>query len=144
MSEEEWDKCWNANVKVPKAILSEARATFDANSDGGLMITTGSIAVSLHHPRSQQAYILLTQWLHANRKLQGVSQGGSSMPYSVTKAAQLQLVKCLAVTVGPKIRVNTVLPGLLLTEWVRRRTLEPLLSPHTDNALGPQVFRGKD
>ena len=46
MSEEEWDKCWNANVKVPKAILSEARATFDANPDGGLMITTGSIAVS--------------------------------------------------------------------------------------------------
>ena len=45
MSEEEWDKCWNANVKVPKAILSEARATFDANPDGGLMITTGSIAV---------------------------------------------------------------------------------------------------
>lgn len=44
------------------------------------------------------------------------------MPYSVTKAAQLQLVKCLAVTVGPKIRVNTVLPGLLLTEWVRRRS----------------------
>lgn len=40
------------------------------------------------------------------------------MPYAVTKAAQLQLVKCLAVTVGPKIRVNTVLPGLLLTEWV--------------------------
>jgi NAD(P)-dependent dehydrogenase (short-subunit alcohol dehydrogenase family) len=41
------------------------------------------------------------------------------MPYAVTKAAQLQLVKCLAVTLGPKIRVNTVLPGLLLTEWVR-------------------------
>lgn len=40
------------------------------------------------------------------------------MPYAVTKAAQFQLVKCLAVTVGPKIRVNTVLPGLLLTEWV--------------------------
>jgi [acyl-carrier-protein] S-malonyltransferase len=45
MSEEEWDKCWNANVKVPKALLSEARTTFDANPDGGLMITTGSIAV---------------------------------------------------------------------------------------------------
>ncbi|KAI4681840.1 uncharacterized protein J4E84_007436 [Alternaria hordeiaustralica] len=91
MSDEEWDKCWNANVKVPKALLSEARSTFDANPEGGLMITTGSIA--------------------------GVSQGGSSMPYAVTKAAQLQLVKCLAATVGPKIRVNTVLPGLLLTEW---------------------------
>ncbi|OAL47030.1 short chain dehydrogenase/reductase [Pyrenochaeta sp. DS3sAY3a] len=91
MSEEEWDRCWSANVKVPKALLSEARATFEKNPDGGHLITTGSIAA--------------------------VSQGGSSMPYAVTKAAQLQLVKCLAVTVGPKIRVNTVLPGLLLTEW---------------------------
>ncbi|KAH7094416.1 short chain dehydrogenase/reductase [Paraphoma chrysanthemicola] len=91
MSEEEWDKCWNANVKVPKALLTEAEEIFNKNPDGGHMITTGSIA--------------------------GLSQGGSSMPYAVTKAAQIQLVKCLAVTVGPKIRVNTVLPGLLLTEW---------------------------
>ena len=60
---------------------------------------------------------------HDNHSSQAVSQGGSSMPYAVTKAAQVQLVKCLAVTVGPKIRVNTVLPGLLLTEWVRFRTL---------------------
>jgi NAD(P)-dependent dehydrogenase (short-subunit alcohol dehydrogenase family) len=103
MTEEEWDKCWSANVKVPKALLSEARATFDANQEGGCMITTGSIAA--------------------------VSQGGSSMPYAVTKAAQLQLVKCLAVTVGPKIRVNTVLPGLLLTEWVRLR--RESISQHT-------------
>lgn len=27
-------------------------------------------------------------------------------------------MKCLAATQGPKIRVNAVLPGLLLTEWV--------------------------
>jgi hypothetical protein len=72
MSEEEWDRvslllsylllffdciivqlsntlsqCWSANVKVPKALLTEARATFDANPDGGHMITTGSIAVCL-------------------------------------------------------------------------------------------------
>lgn len=91
MTDEEWDRCWSTNVKVPKALLSEARSTFDKNPDGGQMITTGSIAA--------------------------VSQGGSSMPYAVTKAAQLQLVKCLAVSVGPKIRVNTILPGLLLTEW---------------------------
>lgn len=45
-----------------------------------------------------------------------VSDKGS-MPYSVTKAAQLHLMKCLASTQGPKIRVNAVLPGLLLTEW---------------------------
>lgn len=49
--------------------------------------------------------------------IKGISTGGSSMPYSVTKAAGLQLMKCLASTQGPKIRVNAILPGLLLTEW---------------------------
>jgi NAD(P)-dependent dehydrogenase (short-subunit alcohol dehydrogenase family) len=57
------------------------------------------------------------------------------MPYAVTKAAQLQLVKCLAVTVGPKIRVNTVLPGLLLTEWVRNLPLPYTLLPPTHISL---------
>ena len=46
------------------------------------------------------------------------------MPYSVTQAAQLHLVKCLAVTEGPKIRVNTILPGLLLTEWGKKYSPE--------------------
>ncbi|USP76653.1 putative galactose dehydrogenase GalD [Curvularia clavata] len=114
MSEEEWDKCWSANVKVPKALLSEAKATFEANSEGGHMITTGSIA--------------------------GVSQGGSSMPYSVTKAAQWQLVKCLATTVGPTIRVNTVLPGLLLTEWGLKYSEERITSLKSAAALKHEVF----
>lgn len=44
---------------------------------------------------------------------------------------------CLAQTQGPKIRVNAVLPGLLLTEWVR---LSPSL-PYTALLLSPfQVF----
>ena len=43
------------------------------------------------------------------------------MGYSVTKAAGLHLMKCLAATQGPKVRVNAVLPGLLLTEWVSPR-----------------------
>lgn len=38
--------------------------------------------------------------------------------YSVTKAAQLHLMRCLASTEGPKVRVNAVLPGWLATEWV--------------------------
>ena len=53
------------------------------------------------------------------------------MPYAVTKAAQFQLVKCLAVTVGPKIRVNTVLPGLLLTEWVSATSTNPFRETYT-------------
>jgi NAD(P)-dependent dehydrogenase (short-subunit alcohol dehydrogenase family) len=40
------------------------------------------------------------------------------MGYSVTKAAGLQLMKLLASGSGPKLRINAVLPGLLLTDWV--------------------------
>lgn len=100
MSEDEWDKCWAANVKAPLALLKAAKPTFESNPDGGAFISTGSIAA--------------------------VSQSGSSMPYAVTKAAQLQLIKCLGATQGPKIRVNTVLPGLLLTEWGRKYSNEKI------------------
>ncbi|KAF2269255.1 short chain dehydrogenase/reductase [Lojkania enalia] len=91
MSEEEWDRCWSANVKVPLSLLKTAKPTFLDNPEGGVFISTGSIAAN--------------------------SQGGSSMPYAVTKAAQVQLIKCLASTQGHKIRINTVLPGFLATEW---------------------------
>jgi NAD(P)-dependent dehydrogenase (short-subunit alcohol dehydrogenase family) len=43
------------------------------------------------------------------------------MAYSVTKAAGLHLMKCIATTQGPKTRINAILPGLLLTEWVSPR-----------------------
>jgi NAD(P)-dependent dehydrogenase (short-subunit alcohol dehydrogenase family) len=51
---------------------------------------------------------------------QSISTMGSSVAYSVTKAAGLHLMKNFAFSQGPKIRVNAVLPGLLLTEWVRK------------------------
>lgn len=40
------------------------------------------------------------------------------MPYAVSKAAQLHLMRCMAATQGPKVRVNAVVPGFLRTEWV--------------------------
>lgn len=91
MTEAEWDKCWAVNCKAHLHVLRKALPVFNANPEGGVFITTASTA--------------------------GVSTSGSSLPYSVTKAAGLHLVKCLAATQGPKIRVNSVLPGLLLTEW---------------------------
>lgn len=36
-------------------------------------------------------------------------------PYAVTKAAQIHLAKSLAVIAAPRIRVNSVAPGVLLT-----------------------------
>ncbi|KAL8899756.1 MAG: hypothetical protein Q9192_001422 [Flavoplaca navasiana] len=33
----------------------------------------------------------------------------------------LQLMKCLAATQGPKVRINAICPGLLLTDWASAR-----------------------
>lgn len=76
----DWDTCFAVNVKAQTYLLRTALPTFNANPEGGVMIITSSIA--------------------------GEYTSGSSMPYSVTKAAQLHLMRCLASTQGPKIRVN--------------------------------------
>ena len=43
---------------------------------------------------------------------------GSSLAYSVCRAAGLHLMRCLAATHGPKVRVNVVLPGLVKTDRI--------------------------
>ncbi|KAL4881460.1 hypothetical protein BJY04DRAFT_58593 [Aspergillus karnatakaensis] len=94
MGDEDWDMCWSANVKGHLWLFKAALPSFRANPDGGVFLLTSSAAA--------------------------VSATGSSLPYSVTKAAGLHLVKCLAQTQGNKVRVNAVLPGLLLTDWGMR------------------------
>ncbi|KEF53314.1 alcohol dehydrogenase [Exophiala aquamarina CBS 119918] len=91
LSHDEWNKCWSTNVMSHLVLLQEAAPIFNANPDGGVFLISSSVA--------------------------GITTGGSSMGYAVTKAAGLHLMKCMAFTQGPKIRLNAVLPGLLLTEW---------------------------
>lgn len=89
VNEDDWDKCFVMNVKTH---LWLAYAAKDALAETeGTFITTASVA--------------------------GVKPSGSSLPYSVTKAAQIHLAKGLAVILAPKVRVNSVSPGMLLTEW---------------------------
>ncbi|KAH6674088.1 short-chain dehydrogenase/reductase-like protein sdr [Halenospora varia] len=87
----DWDTCWAVNVKAQSYLLRTALPTFKANPEGGAFIITSSIA--------------------------GIKIGGSCLPYNITKTAQLQLMKCMAATQGPKVRINAVLPGWLATEW---------------------------
>lgn len=98
LSPEEWNKCWQCNVMSHIQLLQVVKPIFDKNQDGGAYIFTSSIA--------------------------GIRASGSSLGYAVTKAAALHLMKCLVSTQGPKIRINAVLPGLLLTEWGLRYSEE--------------------
>ncbi|KAM0094902.1 hypothetical protein ACP6JD_001555 [Aspergillus fumigatus] len=94
MDDDDWDRCWSTNVKSSWYLFKEALPTFNANPDGGVFIITSSTAA--------------------------VTPSGSSIPYAVTKAAGLHLMKCLAQSQGSKVRVNAVVPALLLTEWGQR------------------------
>ncbi|KAK7432708.1 hypothetical protein QQZ08_000567 [Neonectria magnoliae] len=87
--EEDWDRCFNMNVKSYLFLIHAAKEHLDKTE--GAFITTASLA--------------------------GVKVSGSSLAYAVTKAAQIHLVKGLALAASPKVRVNSVSPGLMLTDW---------------------------
>ncbi|KAJ5468606.1 hypothetical protein N7475_006358 [Penicillium sp. IBT 31633x] len=99
MDDDDWDKCWSVNVKSSFHLFKAALPTFNANPEGGVFLITASTAIVIS---------------------QGVTAIGSSLPYAVTKAASIHLMKCLAQSQGSKVRVNAILPGLLLTEWGQR------------------------
>ncbi|KAI1143565.1 NAD(P)-binding protein [Hypoxylon sp. FL0543] len=90
--EDEWDRAFNINVKSHLWLMQAAKKYLDESE--GAFITTASIA--------------------------GVIPSGSSLAYAVTKAAQIHLMKALSFMAAPKIRVNSVSPGLLLTDWASR------------------------
>jgi len=114
MSHEEWNKCWAINVMSHLQLMQEAAPIFKANADGGVYLITSSVA--------------------------GVSTMGSSVAYSVTKAAGLQLMKNLAFSQGPKIRVNAVLPGLPLTEWGQKFPEQMIVGLKNKAALKHETF----
>lgn len=91
VTEEVWDELFAVNTRAA-FFLARAAAPLMRQNGGGHIITTSSIA--------------------------GLSSGGSSLPYAVSKAALIHLTKCLATALAPDIRVNSVAPGLLMTRWV--------------------------
>ena len=47
----------------------------------------------------------------------GFGGGGSSLPYSVTKAGLINMTKELARALAPEVRVNAIAPGLVESNW---------------------------
>lgn len=90
-----WNTLYDVNVK---GAFSCARAAvpFMRRAGGGSIVNIASIS--------------------------GMRPAGSSIPYAVSKAAMIHLSNCLAKTLGPEIRVNTVAPGFIAeTRWFSAR-----------------------
>ncbi|KAK5196667.1 hypothetical protein LTR99_005457 [Exophiala xenobiotica] len=116
LSHDDWNKCWAVNVMSHLQLMQVAAPIFNANAEGGVYLVTSSIA--------------------------GSTQTGSSMAYSTTKAAGLHLMKCLAATQGPKIRVNAILPGQLLTDWGMQFSDEQIEAEKRQAVLRHEVTAG--
>ncbi|HEX5417914.1 MAG TPA: SDR family oxidoreductase [Chloroflexota bacterium] len=92
ISEADWDRVMAVNVKGPW-LAAKAVAPIMKQQGAGKIIQTTSIS--------------------------GLRAGGSSMAYTVSKAAETQLTHALAMALAPEITVNAVAPGLIDTRWGR-------------------------
>ena len=101
ISEADWDKIMATNVKAPW-MLAKAVAPIMKRQGRGSIIQTTSVA--------------------------GLLAGGSSLAYTVSKAAETQLTRGLAMALAPEITVNAIAPGLLATRWGKARGEEVLAS----------------
>ena len=93
LTDEVWDSLYDTNVKGT-FYCARAAAPVMRRSGGGVIINLGSIA--------------------------GVTGGGSSIPYAVSKGAVHLLTRSLARALAPDIRVNCVAPGYIDTYWHAR------------------------
>ncbi|PKS08462.1 hypothetical protein jhhlp_004845 [Lomentospora prolificans] len=114
VNEDDWDRCYNANVKSHLWLFHAAKPYLEAanrrDEGSAVFVSTASVA--------------------------GVKPSGSSLPYAVTKSALIHLVKSLATISAPSIRVNCVSPGILLTEWGLSFPQERLDAAKAANKLG--------
>jgi 3-oxoacyl-[acyl-carrier protein] reductase len=107
VSESDWDRIMAVNVKGPW-LCAKAIAPIMKRQGQGRIIQTTSVA--------------------------GLLAGGSSLPYTVSKAAETQLTRGLAMALAPEITVNAIAPGLLATRWGVARG-EQVLKSTADVAL---------
>ncbi len=91
VADDVWDEIFDVNLKGAFFVARAAGRWMREHGDDGVIVNVASIA--------------------------GIVPGGSSLPYAVSKAGVIHLTKSLAVALAPKVRVNAVAPGLVLTRW---------------------------
>jgi len=93
VQEKHWDEIFNVNVKGAFWVTRACATELKRNK--GCVVNVSSIA--------------------------GFMGRGSSIPYAVSKAALINLTKCLARALAPEVRINSVAPGIVNTRWVAGR-----------------------
>ena len=103
LTSEIWDNIMAVNVKGAFFCSREAIELMKKN-DGGQIVNVSSIA--------------------------GVCGLGSSIAYSASKAALINMTRGLAATHAPAIQVNAVAPGVIETRWIEG--WEKFTDPHRE------------
>ncbi len=95
MSEQDWDRVVDTNLKGVFLVSQQAALVMLKQELGGIIINIG-----------------------ATTGIQGRKNGAN---YCASKAGVLVMTKCLAMELGPKIRVNSLIPGFTWTDESERR-----------------------
>jgi 3-oxoacyl-[acyl-carrier protein] reductase len=95
MTEDDWDSVVDVNLKGAFLCSQRAARHMLSQDDGGTILNIGSST--------------------------GIRGRRNGVNTCTSKAGLILLTQCLALEWGPKIRVNTIVPGLTLTEETERR-----------------------
>ena len=95
MTEDDWDRVVGVNLKGAFLCSQHAARQMLMQDDGGVILNIG-----------------------ASTGIRGRRNGVNTC---ASKAGLMVMTQCLALELAPKIRVNTIIPGLILTEETRQR-----------------------
>ncbi len=91
LTEDKWDEILGVNLKGP-FFVCRAAIPLILEGGGGAIVNVASVA--------------------------GLAGSGSSIAYAASKGGLLTMTKSLAKAFAPKIRVNAVCPGVILSRWL--------------------------
>lgn len=95
MTEAEWDKVLNVNLKGAFLVSQAAARSMLSQDSGGIILNIG-----------------------ASTGIRGRRNGVNTC---ASKAGLMVMTQCLALELAPKIRVNTIIPGLVVTDETQGR-----------------------
>jgi len=95
MTEAEWDKVLDVNLKGAFIVAQRAARQMITQEEGGIILNIG-----------------------ASTGIRGRRNGVNTC---ASKAALMIMTQCLALELAPKIRVNTIIPGFVMTEETESR-----------------------